>query len=626
MQQTFPVEREPRVILTKVGGDLEVHGWDKREISVDYDDHTDILQQEGNTLMLANCSGDVTLWVPNDTDVRVDGLKGDVSARDIRRVELKGVRGDVELNTIGIDANLENIGEAIFLENISGDVEIQRASSLRTRRKIEGAANLNEVSLVEIETISGDLEMRHVEMASLGNVGGDLEVAELSDVLRCGNVGGDCEISGGTHAEINLGNIGGDLEIPGALRVRLGNTGGDVEIRDVQEEVYIGNIGSDASINGVGGNLHAGRIGGDADLHGLSKSTRVGAVAGDLELQSDFPPESKGHFHVGGDATVILPANANVAVQATVGGDISGPSLSFSHGGNIVRLVYGEEAAQLNLSVGGDLELQGNGNPRVNSASMPWWEFGEEMADLGQAMEEMGREMEQGFKELFNDLGWTGAAWADEVSRKVEEQVRKARQKAEQHARKAEEQARQAQKRASQHAERARQRGDRMRVRVNEREWAMNPDHFNDLMKRAQQAAMEGVAGALEAVERSIGNLSVKRPPQPGWSPLPPNWSPLPPNWSPLPPGWSPFSPVPPVPPVPPAPPVPPYSPGNRNDVDVNVDVPVDVPPAPVGQAGSGEAGEAPDLEQEREAILRMIAEGRITPEEGDMLLEGLGG
>jgi len=34
----------------------------------------------------------------------------------------------------------------------------------------------------------------------------------------------------------------------------------------------------------------------------------------------------------------------------------------------------------------------------------------------------------------------------------------------------------------------------------------------------------------------------------------------------------------------------------------------------------------APDLDQEREAILRMIAEGRISPEEGDLLLEGLGG
>jgi len=39
----------------------------------------------------------------------------------------------------------------------------------------------------------------------------------------------------------------------------------------------------------------------------------------------------------------------------------------------------------------------------------------------------------------------------------------------------------------------------------------------------------------------------------------------------------------------------------------------------------TGEQEAAPNLEQEREAILRMIAEGRITPEEGDMLLEGLG-
>jgi len=32
-----------------------------------------------------------------------------------------------------------------------------------------------------------------------------------------------------------------------------------------------------------------------------------------------------------------------------------------------------------------------------------------------------------------------------------------------------------------------------------------------------------------------------------------------------------------------------------------------------------------PNPEQERIAILRMIAEGRITPEEGDLLIEALG-
>ena len=51
---------------------------------------------------------------------------------------------------------------------------------------------------------------------------------------------------------------------------------------------------------------------------------------------------------------------------------------------------------------------------------------------------------------------------------------------------------------------------------------------------------------------------------------------------------------------------------------------------APVQQSNSSDVASATgaseqNLEQEREAILRMIAEGRITPEEGDLLLEGLG-
>lgn len=45
-------------------------------------------------------------------------------------------------------------------------------------------------------------------------------------------------------------------------------------------------------------------------------------------------------------------------------------------------------------------------------------------------------------------------------------------------------------------------------------------------------------------------------------------------------------------------------------------------------QGSDEQAASAPpvDPEKEREAILRMIAEGRITPEEGDLLLESLGG
>jgi hypothetical protein len=69
-------------------------------------------------------------------------------------------------------------------------------------------------------------------------------------------------------------------------------------------------------------------------------------------------------------------------------------------------------------------------------------------------------------------------------------------------------------------------------------------------------------------------------------------------------------------------------------DVEVPVDVDVDVSGDPAAASAERAAPEVPvapatpsvNPEQEREAILRMIAEGRITPDEGDMLLEALDG
>lgn len=603
MQQSFPVEKEARVNLSKVRGDLEIRGWDKREISLEWEDRGGNLSQEGNVLQLANCASDIAVWAPYDVEIRAEGVGGDVSAQDLRRVELKDVRGKVTLRNIGADANLEYIGEAISLTDIGGDLEVQKASSLRARRKLGGDARLQDVRLVEIEAVKADLDLQQVDMASIGSVGNDLKVIGVSEALRCGNVGGDCQINSSEGAEISLGNVGSDLKIGGAIKVHVANTGSDAELRDVRESVHVGNIGGDGTLINIGGNLTVGQIGGDARLLDLGGSTHVGGVGGDLELQALFPPESKTHLHVGGDASVVLPVSANVSFQATVGGTISGPSISFDRHGNLVRLVYGEGSARVNLSVGGDLQLRGGGTPRVNSANMPWGEFNQEMAELGEGMAQLGRDLGQEFIEMFGDISRTNF---DHVSRKVEEQMRRARQKAEQHARKAEERVRKAQRHGQ---ERGWRNADRTYVRVNEREWQMNPERFNDLINRAQEAAMDGVAGAMEAVERAIGNLRMQYPPRPPVPPTPPT-----PPTPPVPPV-APTSPVPPTPPMAEAmPSIPPYPsmPASGSQ------------PEGVTESAEEEVDE-PNLEAEREAILRMIAEGRITPEEGDMLLEGLG-
>ena len=65
----------------------------------------------------------------------------------------------------------------------------------------------------------------------------------------------------------------------------------------------------------------------------------------------------------------------------------------------------------------------------------------------------------------------------------------------------------------------------------------------------------------------------------------------------------------------------------NSPEVPIDVDVPVDID-IPMDAAEGNKPASSGTLspEQDREAILRMIAEGRISPEEGDLLLEALGG
>ena len=85
---------------------------------------------------------------------------------------------------------------------------------------------------------------------------------------------------------------------------------------------------------------------------------------------------------------------------------------------------------------------------------------------------------------------------------------------------------------------------------------------------------------------------------------------------------------TPPTPPKPPTPPTPPTREATESQEQAfNERAQPEVPVASEeGQTDTAEAAHPATVnpEQEREAILRMIAEGRITPEEGDMLLEAL--
>jgi hypothetical protein len=591
-QQTFSVGMSPRVNITRVNGDLSVRTWKEQAISVEIDGDVDGIQQEGDLLTIIDCDSDIELVVPEDTAIKSANITGDVQIVGVRRVELENVAGDATIKNISGDAGLENIGEAVDLTNLGGDLSVTNTPILRVRHSVGGDASLKDVGVIEIEIVGSDLAVERAETVMISTVGGDLSAEEVTSTLRCGVIGGDAEIKGGARSSITIGNTGGDLSISSAANVQTGNVGGDCSLRDVQGDVELGYIGGDVSCNGIGGNLQVGRIGSDAALKGLQASTEVGSIGGDLVLQAAFPVESSTRLNVGGDAVVVLLDNPNLTIQANVGGDISGRSIIASRSGKMISLNYGDGAAHLELNVGGDLALRGAGSPRSSSsasASWGWEDFGREMSSFGREMSKLGQELSREIAEAFNEAGWSkGADMADSIARKADEQARRAQRKAGEQARRANEQA------------------SRINVRFNDREWRLDPERLDKIREQARKAASEGIAGALEAVERAVGNLGIPKKPTPPKPPTPPQ---------------PPFG----VPPVPANAPAPPTA-GFQQGTDAGEQVNQASRSASSGDADASAPGEKEyNLDQEREAILRMIAEGRITPEEGDLLLEALG-
>ncbi len=459
-------------------------------------------------------------------------------------------------------------------------------------------------------------------------------------------MGNDCLVQESSNSEGKISNIGNDLKILGATRLQIGNAGNDCELRDIQGEVSLSQVGNDATLSGIAGDLRVGNIGDDAHLRGIGGNVSIGNVGSDLHLQAVFPVGSKVHASVGGDARIVLPANANLTINARAGGDVRGHAIVSNFAGNFVNLVYGEGAAQLELNVGGDLELQSSESPRSSNSKSGnagnwsnfgsnWGNFGADWGqfgrDFGREMSEFGRDITAAVSEATASIGSdiaNNVAAAKEQAHRTQREAEEQRRRTEQERQRAKREAEEQRHRAEQERQRAKREGKwtgeqnpYFNVRINEREWKMGPERIDAIVEQAREAAAEGIHGALEAVEQALKNIHIT-PPVP---PTPPR-----PATPPAPPA--------PGPATPPAPPVPgetatssstasasSHATNNATEASssINGETPIQ------NERGEQPTDEAPgkvaNLDQEREAILRMIAEGRISPEEGDLLLEALG-
>jgi hypothetical protein len=304
-QQTFSVTtRRPRVVIHHVDGNLIVRSWERPEISVESAEPVVGMRQEGDTLTITDYRGDLSLWVP--------AIKG------------------------GLLSFVTGVFTSVFVSHLSRSVTIEGVGNVDLR-EIGGQ--------VALERIYGNVDLERIhELADVSEVGGNLHAASVPTLRAKRGIGGNTTLASLQVAELDT--IGGNLHvdhIDQVLRVR--NVGGNAHARDC--------VGAEVSVNSVGGNLH---------IDGAALATSCSA-GGNLDVWGSVPLDSQVRLHAGGNATIGLPADANVSVHATAGGNITSPTVSRKGGGSL-NLVYGNGQARLDVAVGGNVRLQGDALPR----------------------------------------------------------------------------------------------------------------------------------------------------------------------------------------------------------------------------------------------------------------------
>lgn len=381
-------------------------------------------------------------------------------------------------------------------------------------------------------------------------------------------VGGDVQVrsvgtvEADTLARLVAHGVGGDVHAVQVAELELAAVGGDVKIEGHSRLVKVGHVGGNLDLERA---THAqiGTIGGNAELDAIDRLSGLGHVGGNLDLTWNGNAEGDLRGVVGGNARIKVTGTSNLTLTVMVGGNIEGHGEGYDFSGQAGRhqLVFGTGQSQWRLTVGGNLQVEGGSNVKYSGAR-DWGNMHGPWEGFGEDMRGFGRDLEELGRTLARDLSGLGREIAREVRIAGREAMRNT------------------------HGEWSRGRGPKVRVRVNDRDFNFDPEQIDRIKREARAAAASGIAKAQEAVEQALRQW--QQGPQAPRSPQPPR---------------------------PPQPPRGYTGQTVRIDRETN-DVAASAQPA--------QAQPPRDLDAERLAILRMVHEGRLAPDEAEMLLRGL--
>ena len=213
IDQTQDADANGKVDIFNLSGDVEVIGWNRKEIQVTGEVGDDaeefIFERSGKVTTIKvkvpdrhhghkDVSSDLVIRVPKGSSIDVGTVSADIS--------VEGVEGEQELQSVSGDVETEAFATDVDIETVSGDVDV------------EGSGK--------------DAETR------LGSVSGDVTGENLSGSIKAESVSGDIEIMQGDFGRARLETVNGDVLYNAAMRA-----GGKLDVETVNGTVDITFIG-----------------------------------------------------------------------------------------------------------------------------------------------------------------------------------------------------------------------------------------------------------------------------------------------------------------------------------------------------------------------------------------------
>jgi hypothetical protein len=420
---------------------------------------------------------------------------------------------------------------------------------------------------ITIDKYPADLKIHLPYQASveLNGISGDVQVGAVGDLGTA------------SMAKLNVHHIGGDVRVSNVGQIELESIGGDARIQQSGSAdnamVTIGEIGGDLEV-GRAAQLSVKTVGGDARIQQVERLVKLKHVGGDLKLTLNGGTEGHVRSIIGGDVELRIPQDADLTLEVSSGGELngSGHEWNVQQGSGRQRLVFGEGRSQLRLMAGGDVTIQGGTAPQQSTGfaghqgegSGDWRDICDTIEGFGQEMRGFTRELEELGRNLARDLSGLGRDIARDVRVAGRETLRD----------------------AVRGYKPGRNAGWR---RGAPGDFGFDPEQIERLKREARSAAASGIARAQEAVEQALQQ----------WQQGQSSGRPAPPRS--------------------PAAPTPPPAPGSYTGQTIRIER--EEPSSAPAQTSTSQSA---NRDAERLAILRMVHEGRISPDEAELLLRGL--